>query len=183
MKVAPARVAPASRAPDQAERIGQNVVLAAAPRRRRAVAQPLAVAAVGAFRRLARRIKRYSEHMDFGEALRALKDGKRVQRAGWNGKGMWIAYSPGSKSLPANSFWSPANAEYARSRGGTAEVLPCLTGRRHGAGSRRRAAFRLLAGVSTATHKNATNRDSLEAFASQPPEAHQPANTRVPDRA
>ncbi len=28
--------------------------------------------------------------MDFGEAIRALKEGKRVARKGWNGKGMWL---------------------------------------------------------------------------------------------
>ena len=28
--------------------------------------------------------------MDFGKALTALKNGKRVARAGWNGKGMWL---------------------------------------------------------------------------------------------
>ena len=28
--------------------------------------------------------------MDFGNALRALKQGLRVQREGWNGKGMWL---------------------------------------------------------------------------------------------
>lgn len=28
--------------------------------------------------------------MDFGEAIRALKKGKRVTRPGWNGKGMWL---------------------------------------------------------------------------------------------
>lgn len=28
--------------------------------------------------------------MDFGDAIRALKDGKKVTRAGWNGKGMWL---------------------------------------------------------------------------------------------
>ena len=27
---------------------------------------------------------------DFGYALRNLKDGKRVTRPGWNGKGMWL---------------------------------------------------------------------------------------------
>lgn len=27
----------------------------------------------------------------FGQALEMLKDGERVCRAGWNGKGMWIA--------------------------------------------------------------------------------------------
>lgn len=33
---------------------------------------------------------------DFGNAIRAMKDGRRVTRAGWNGKGMWVAMTPGS---------------------------------------------------------------------------------------
>ena len=28
--------------------------------------------------------------MDFGDALRALKQGKRLSRTGWNGKGLWL---------------------------------------------------------------------------------------------
>ena len=28
--------------------------------------------------------------MDFGDAIRALKEGKRVAREGWDGKGMWL---------------------------------------------------------------------------------------------
>jgi len=28
--------------------------------------------------------------MDFGKALKYLKNGERVQRSGWNGKGMWV---------------------------------------------------------------------------------------------
>lgn len=28
--------------------------------------------------------------MDFSQALQQLKNGLRVERAGWNGKGMWI---------------------------------------------------------------------------------------------
>jgi len=28
--------------------------------------------------------------MNFGEALEALKQGKKVARQGWNGKGMWL---------------------------------------------------------------------------------------------
>lgn len=34
--------------------------------------------------------------MNFGEALAAIKDGKRVARAGWNGKGMFLFLVPGS---------------------------------------------------------------------------------------
>lgn len=32
--------------------------------------------------------------MDFGYAIRALKNGKKLARSGWNGKGMWICYMP-----------------------------------------------------------------------------------------
>lgn len=33
--------------------------------------------------------------MDFGGAIKALKEGKLVARAGWNGKGMWLALVEG----------------------------------------------------------------------------------------
>ncbi len=65
--------------------------------------------------------------MNFGQAIEALKLGSRVARDGWNGKGMWLAYSPGSKALPADRFWAGANREYAAAHGGTADVLPCIT--------------------------------------------------------
>ena len=46
--------------------------------------------------------------MDFGQALRALKECKLVARAGWNGKGMWlilvesyqVGYHPGVLGRP-----------------------------------------------------------------------------------
>ncbi len=31
------------------------------------------------------------EEMTFGYAIKQLHNGSKVQRAGWNGKGMWIA--------------------------------------------------------------------------------------------
>jgi hypothetical protein len=34
--------------------------------------------------------------MDFGAALASLRDGQRVTRGGWNGKGMWLILVPGS---------------------------------------------------------------------------------------
>ncbi len=30
------------------------------------------------------------EQLTFGEALQSLKDGGRIARKGWNGKGMWL---------------------------------------------------------------------------------------------
>ena len=38
--------------------------------------------------------------MNFGQAIEALKDGKKVARKGWNGKGMWIVLMP-SLYLPS----------------------------------------------------------------------------------
>lgn len=32
--------------------------------------------------------------MNFGEAIEAAKAGHRIQRAGWNGRGMWVCYMP-----------------------------------------------------------------------------------------
>ena len=32
--------------------------------------------------------------MDFGQAIEKLKQGKKVAREGWNGKGMWIVLMP-----------------------------------------------------------------------------------------
>ena len=32
--------------------------------------------------------------MDFGEALHLLKEGKKLAREGWNGKGMFVIYVP-----------------------------------------------------------------------------------------
>lgn len=48
--------------------------------------------------------------MNFGEALAALKAGKRVQRAGWNGKGMWLILVPGTPSAQVREGTPYANA-------------------------------------------------------------------------
>ena len=67
--------------------------------------------------------------MTFGLAIEAMKQGAKVARAGWNGKGMWLALSGGvvGRMVQAENFWSQANQDYAESRGGKAHVLPCIT--------------------------------------------------------
>lgn len=51
---------------------------------------------------------RPTDGMSFGLAIEALKAGKRVARAGWNGKGMWIEY------IPAKDFsFSEMNPHFA----------------------------------------------------------------------
>jgi len=37
--------------------------------------------------------------MNFGQAIDALKDGKKVCREGWNGKGMWLVLDHGTKGI------------------------------------------------------------------------------------
>jgi hypothetical protein len=66
---------------------------------------------------------------DFGDAIRALKGGKRVARTGWNGKDMWLSLSGpnGPLEIAFENFWSKHNSEYARLNGGSAKVLPCIT--------------------------------------------------------
>jgi hypothetical protein len=40
--------------------------------------------------------------MNFGEAIAHLKGGKRVAREGWNGKGMFLIYVPGTIDAKLN---------------------------------------------------------------------------------
>jgi len=68
------------------------------------------------------------ELADFGWAIRKLKEGKRVARVGWNGKGMWLSLSNREpRSVPADKFWSKNNMAFAGDKGGSAMVLPCIT--------------------------------------------------------
>lgn len=69
-----------------------------------------------------------ADGMTFGTALELLKAGKRVARAGWNGKGMWLSLSGSleGRVIGADQFWSENNRNWARQFGG-ALVLPCIT--------------------------------------------------------
>lgn len=44
--------------------------------------------------------------MNFGQAIQAAKEGKKIQRAGWNGKDMWVALMP-ALNLPPFSSQEP----------------------------------------------------------------------------
>ena len=52
-----------------------------------------------------------TEHLSFGDAVAALKEGLRVARSGWNGKGMWLTmvYPDDGANVPPR----PAYAVYA----------------------------------------------------------------------
>ena len=65
--------------------------------------------------------------MSFGFAIETMKKGKKVARAGWNGKGMWITYNGGHANLEAENFWNSNNSDFAHDNGGEAEVIPFLS--------------------------------------------------------
>ena len=66
--------------------------------------------------------------LSFSRALEALRDGRRIARAGWNGKGMWLAISgpDGPRNVAHENLWSKHASTFARLNGGSAEVLPCI---------------------------------------------------------
>lgn len=70
--------------------------------------------------------------MNFGQAIELAKKGCAVARSGWNGKGMWITYSPGAR-IPAIQLWGKANRSYGENRvDGQVTCLPYMTMRTAG---------------------------------------------------
>ena len=59
--------------------------------------------------------------LNFGDAIKALKNGKKVSRSGWNGKGMWLVLVPGSKDVALR-----AGSPYEKALGDVhpIEILP-----------------------------------------------------------
>ena len=64
--------------------------------------------------------------MNFGQALEALKEGKKVAREGWNGTGMFAVLSPGNKQNPSSNFWNEHLKAYAEKIGGAMDVRPAF---------------------------------------------------------
>lgn len=56
-------------------------------------------------------VRRSVSGMDFGNALDAIKAGKRVRRSGWNGKGMWLALTEGSERVVRDGKFNGAAAK------------------------------------------------------------------------
>lgn len=74
-------------------------------------------------------VSRPVDGMTFGQAIEAMKQGKKVARRGWNGKGMWLCVPlcDGPKEIQATGIWGKPNAEYAEQNGGTVKVVPYVT--------------------------------------------------------
>ena len=67
--------------------------------------------------------------MTFGMAIEAMKRGKKVARAGWNGKGMWLCVplNDGPKHVSMDGIWGEPNKDYAGLIGGTVKVMPYVS--------------------------------------------------------
>jgi hypothetical protein len=52
-----------------------------------------------------------TDRLNFGQAIEAMKKGSKVQRSGWNGKGMWI------KVIPGRKFKADGNKDFMNSIG------------------------------------------------------------------
>lgn len=65
------------------------------------------------------------ECRDFGWALAALKQGKRVAREGWNGKGMYLWLLPAA-DVPAEWCKEPHLKKLAEENGGYVTCLPSI---------------------------------------------------------
>lgn len=65
-------------------------------------------------------------NLTFGEATELAKNGAKIARKGWNGKNMFVAYSPGFKNLPSENVWGDALREWVEQNGGTCDIQPYL---------------------------------------------------------
>lgn len=57
--------------------------------------------------------------MTFGQAIEAMKQGKKVARKGWNGKGMYIWVMPGSTITNCPNITDPHLKAISEANGGT----------------------------------------------------------------
>lgn len=63
-----------------------------------------------------------NENLNFGDAIKALKEGRKVARKGWNGKNMWLWLKPAA-TIKAEWCKDPMLKEIVDSNGGEAEAL------------------------------------------------------------
>jgi len=63
--------------------------------------------------------------LNFGDAIQALKQGRRVTRSGWNGKGMYLWMLPAAL-VPVGWIKEPHLKEIAETRGGLVECLASI---------------------------------------------------------
>lgn len=68
----------------------------------------------------------YAKRFDFGLAICALKEGKRVAREGWNGKGMWLELVLSIRNIPAGGTDMPVYRLTGAGAGSEPKALPWI---------------------------------------------------------
>lgn len=63
-----------------------------------------------------------NDNLNFGDAIKALKEGKKVTRKGWNGKNIWLWLKPAT-TIKAEWCKDPMLKEIVDANGGEAEAL------------------------------------------------------------
>ena len=63
-----------------------------------------------------------NENLNFGDAIKALKEGKKVARKGWNGKNIWLWLKPAG-TIKAEWCKDAMLKEIVDANGGEAEAL------------------------------------------------------------
>lgn len=66
-------------------------------------------------------------NLSFSAALEALKSGKQVARAGWNGKDQYVVAQAQATTIEASKIWNPHNKAHAEKIGGQIDVAPYCT--------------------------------------------------------
>lgn len=70
---------------------------------------------------------RQNGSLNFGDALTALKLGKKVARSGWNGKDQYVVAQAQTTTTEASKIWNPHNKAHAEKLGGSIDVAPYCT--------------------------------------------------------
>ena len=65
--------------------------------------------------------------LSFSDALELLKQGHKVARSGWNGKGMYVVAQAQTTKTQAENIWNPHNKAHAETLGGQIDVAPYCT--------------------------------------------------------
>ena len=64
--------------------------------------------------------------MNFGQAIEALKNGKKVARVGWNGRGMFLYYVPVGAYAPCTEIGLVEYGAYIAMKTAQENVVPWL---------------------------------------------------------
>jgi hypothetical protein len=79
------------------------------------------------FNFISRRMTIPDKDMDFGLAVRMMKKGLKVSRAGWEGKDMWLAYEDGRRTgIAGHILGAKGREDFSRENPGVNHVLPFI---------------------------------------------------------